>query len=101
MSRRLYVGNLNYRTTADTLGYMFAEYGNVMDVVIIEGKGFGFIEMETDEDAARAREGLNGTELDGRTIRVDEARPRPDRQSGGGGRGGYRDREGGRDRDRW
>lgn len=103
MSRRLYVGNLNYRTTADALGYMFAEYGNVMDVVIIEGKGFGFIEMETDEDATRAREGLNGTELDGRTIRVDEARPRPDRQGGGGGRGGFRDRDGGggRDRDRW
>lgn len=96
MGRRLYVGNLNYRTTADTLGYMFAEYGNVMDVVIIEGKGFGFVEMETDEDAARAREGLNGAEVDGRTIRVDEARPRPDRQ--GGGRGGFRNREG---RDRW
>jgi len=97
MGRRLYVGNLNYRTTADTLGYLFAEYGNVMDVVIIEGKGFGFIEMETDEDAARAREGLNGTELDGRTIRVDEARPRPDRRSGGG-RGGYHEGGG---RDRW
>lgn len=100
MGRRLYVGNLNYRTTADTLGYMFAEYGNVMDVVIIEGKGFGFVEMETDEDAARAREGLNGAEVDGRTIRVDEARPRPDRQGGGGGRGGFRNRNG-RDRERW
>ncbi|MBM3215879.1 RNA-binding protein [Candidatus Poribacteria bacterium] len=84
MGKRLYVGNLNYQTTADTLGHAFAEHGNVMDVTVIEGKGFGFVEMETDEDAAKAREGLNGTELDSRTIRVDEARPRPERGSGGG-----------------
>ncbi|MBM3215878.1 RNA-binding protein [Candidatus Poribacteria bacterium] len=95
MGKRLYVGNLNYRTTEDVLGHTFALYGNVMDVTVIEGKGFGFVEMETDEDAAKAREELNGTELEGRTIRVDEARPRPERGSRMGGFGGYDSR------DRW
>jgi RNA recognition motif-containing protein len=101
----LYVGNLNYRTTEDALGHAFAEFGNVMDVTIIEGKGFGFVEMETDEGATKARESLNGAELDGRTIRVDEARPRPERNDRGGRGGGYggdRGDRGGRDRgSRW
>ncbi|MBM3215877.1 RNA-binding protein [Candidatus Poribacteria bacterium] len=108
MGRRLYVGNLNYRTTEDVLGHAFAEFGNVMDVTVIEGKGFGFVEMETDEDATKAREGLNGSELDGRTIRVDEARPRPERGAGGprggggyGGGGGFGGGGRGGGRDRW
>lgn len=96
MGKRLYVGNLNYRTTEDSLGQTFAEFGNVMSVTIIEGKGFGFVEMETDEAANEARNALNGAEIDGRTIRVDEARPRPEGGGGGGGRGGYGGGGGGR-----
>jgi RNA recognition motif-containing protein len=92
MGKRLYVGNLNYRTTEDVLGESFAEFGNVMEVTIIEGKGFAFVEMESEEDALRARDALNGAQLDGRTIRVDEARPRPAREPRGMGRDFRRER---------
>jgi len=91
MSKRLYVGNLNYRTMADTLRDLFAEHGTVVDTTIIEGKGFGFVEMESEEEAGRAKEALNGTEVDGRELRVEDAKPRPER---GGGFGGERN-------DRW
>ena len=94
MANRLYVGNLNYRTTEDTLGNIFAEYGDVVEVTIIEGKGFGFVEFESEDDAKEAIENLNGEEVDGRRIRVDVAKSRP--QRGGGGGGGYND-----DRDSW
>lgn len=71
----LYVGNLNYQTTEDELRETFSAYGNVLSVRIIGRRGFGFVEMESIEAAERAKDGLNGTELGGRTIRVDEARP--------------------------
>lgn len=87
MAKRLYVGNLNYRTTEDTLGDIFSEYGDVVEVTIIEGKGFGFVEFESEEDAKEAIENLNGEEVDGRRIRVDVARSRPQRSGGGGFRG--------------
>ena len=97
MGKRLYIGNLNYRTTEDVLEEVFSEYGSVVETTIIEGKGFGFIEMDSDESAEAAREAANGVELDGRPLRVEEARPRPERGNDGGGGGGFR-----RDRDeRW
>ncbi|MCD6133246.1 MAG: RNA-binding protein [Deltaproteobacteria bacterium] len=76
---KLYVGNLNYRTTEDTVRGTFAQYGNVVSVRVFEGKGFGFVEMGTVEEAEAAKEALNGTDLEGRNIRVDEARPRQER----------------------
>ncbi len=74
-TNKLYVGNLSYRTTEDELREAFSAYGNVLSVRIIEGRGFGFVEMESIEAAERAKDGLNETELGGRTIRVDEAQP--------------------------
>lgn len=90
---KLYVGNLNYSTNEESLKELFSSYGNVISVNIISGRGFGFVEMETPEAAAAAKDALNGTELDGRTIKVDDARPRRDsnrRNFRGGKRGGFR-----------
>ncbi|MBT5537196.1 RNA-binding protein [Candidatus Poribacteria bacterium] len=95
MAKRLYVGNLNYQTTADGLTSVFEEYGEVSDVTVIEGKGFAFVEFTDDDSAAKAIEGLNGVDVDGREIRVDVANPRPARGGGGGGGGGYRGGGGG------
>ena len=75
MAKKLYVGNLSYQTTEDELREAFSAYGNDLSVRIIGRKGFGFVEMESIEAAERAKDGLNETELGGRTIRVDEARP--------------------------
>jgi RNA recognition motif-containing protein len=96
---RLYVGNLNYSVNNDQLKELFAAYGEVKSINIIEGKGFGFVEMGSPAEAEAAREALNGSDFNGRTLRIDEARPpkaRDDR-GGGGGRGGDRggDRRGG------
>ncbi len=77
---RLYVGNLNYSVTNDELGELFSEYGEVKNVNIIEGKGFGFIEMGSANEAENAKEGLNGQEFKGRTLKIDEARPRRERR---------------------
>ena len=97
MAKRLYVGNLNYQTTDAGLREVFGECGEVTDVTVIEGKGFGFIEFSDDASADKAIETLNGVEVDGREIRVDVANPRPERggggggyRGGGGGGGGYR-----------
>lgn len=85
MAKKIYVGNLNYNTTQDQLGELFAQYGDVQDVAIIydrytnQSKGFGFIEMEDDNAATAAISALNGKELDGRALRVNEARERPPR----------------------
>ena len=98
MAKRLYVGNLNYGTTDSTLRDLFAAYGNVTEVTVIEGKGFGFVEYETDDAAQEAINNLNETEVDGRDIRVDVAHERPQRGGGGGGGGG---RGGGGYNDRW
>ncbi len=93
---KLYVGNLNYSVTSDQLKELFGGYGDVKSVNIIEGKGFGFVEMGNPSEAEAAREALNGSDFNGRTMKVDEARPpkeRGDRDRGGdrrGGGGGYR-----------
>ena len=100
MSKKIYVGNLSYHTTESDLSNLFEQVGAVESVNIItdrdsgRSKGFGFVEMG-DEDAEKAIAQFNGQELDGRTLTVNEARPRPERSSGGrggygGGRGGGR-----------
>ena len=89
--KKLYVGNLNYQATNDDLQALFAEYGQVESVRIIEGKGFGFVEMSNSSEAEQAQEALNNTSFMGRTIKVDEARPpKKDRRPGGGQRQGGR-----------
>ena len=75
-SSNLYVGNLNYTVTNNQLEELFSEYGEIKRVNIIEGKGFGFVEMSTPEEAEKAKDALNGQDFEGRTMRVDEARPR-------------------------
>lgn len=101
MGKKLYVGSLSYNTTDDGLKEAFAQAGAVESAQIItdrmsgRSKGFGFVEMSTDEEAAAAIEMWNGKELDGRTLVVNEARPMGDRPPrtgggfGGGSRGGF------------
>lgn len=72
---KLYVGNLNYTVTGEQLKDLFSEHGSVKDVNVVEGRGFGFIEMSSADEAEKAREALNGTDYEGRTLRIDEARP--------------------------
>jgi len=94
MGKRLYVGNLSYGVTSEALGQLFAAHGKVDSAEVIidrmtgRGKGFGFVEMSTDQEAAAAVEALNGQVLEGRPMTVNEARPREPRQGGGGGFGG-------------
>ncbi len=94
MGKKLYVGNLSYDTTNDSLQELFEAYGTVQSAQIImdrdtgRSKGFGFVEMGSDQEAQAAINGLNGKEAGGRSLTVNEARPREDR-GGGGGRGGY------------
>jgi len=98
MSKRIYVGNLSYQTTEDDISNLFGQIGEVESANIItdrdtgRSKGFGFVEMGN-EDADKAIAQLNGSELNGRSITVNEARPREDR---GGNRGGGYGRGGGR-----
>lgn len=86
MGNRLYVGNLSYSMTEEELEALFAEVGQVTDAVIIfdrdsgRSKGFGFVEMVDESVAMTALEQINGTEVDGRTIKVAEANPRPTRR---------------------
>jgi RNA recognition motif-containing protein len=111
MAKKLYVGNLSYQMTEEALRDIFAPKGEVLSAKIItdaatgRSKGFGFVEMASDEDADKAIAELNGTTVQDRAINVSEARPQRERGSrpgGGGGRGGQRgfDR-GGRGRDNW
>jgi RNA recognition motif-containing protein len=85
MSKNLYVGNLNYDTTEDTLRSLFAEHGEIESVKVItdrytgRSRGFGFVEMATEEGAQAAISALNGQTVDNRQLRVDLAKPRPDR----------------------
>ncbi|MFN7960347.1 MAG: RNA-binding protein [Thermoanaerobaculia bacterium] len=87
MSKRIYVGNLPYRTTADDLRRIFEDYGTVLSVNLVndretgQPRGFGFVEMN-DAEADAAVEALNNTMVGGRSIKVNEARPRPERRSG-------------------
>ncbi len=86
---RIYVGNLSYSTNEEGLRTKFSEFGEVEEAKVISdydtgrSRGFGFVTMPNDEEANAAIEALNGTELDGRTLKVNEARPRGER---GGGR---------------
>ena len=107
MTKKLYVGGLSYDTTEETLKEFFSQAGTVESATIItdkmsgRSKGFGFVEMSNEDEAQKAIKTLNGKELDGRTITVDEARPRESRsRSGGFNRGGrgFGGRGGGRRR---
>ena len=89
---KLFVGNLTYSVTSQELADLFSGHGSVVEAKVIEGKGFGFVEMSTKEEADAAKEALNGTEFAGRTLNVDMARPprsRDDRGPRGGGYGRY------------
>src|SRR5947209_1174003 len=94
MGRKLYVGNLTYGVTDSTLEQMFQPFGTVQSAQVImdrdtgRSKGFGFVEMGSDQEAQAAIAALSGKEVDGRQLTVNEAKPREDR-GGGGGRGGY------------
>jgi RNA recognition motif-containing protein len=97
MSAKLYVGNLSFDTTTEDLEKMFGASGTVQSTNIIEdrdtgrSRGFAFVEMSNDEEAQNAITALNGKEIDGRALLVNEAKPRENRggSGGGGGRGGY------------
>ncbi len=99
MATKLFVGKLSYDTTDDSLRAAFAQFGTVVSAQVImdrdsgRSKGFGFVEMENQEEAQTAISTLDGKELDGRMIAVSVARPREDRSSGGNGfRGGFQRR---------
>ena len=93
MGKKLYVGNLTYGVTDSQLEQMFAPHGTVQSAQVImdrdtgRSKGFGFVEMGSDQEAKAAIAALNGKEVDGRALTVNEAKPREDRGGGGGGRG--------------
>lgn len=98
MAKKLYVGNLSYETTESDLQGMFEEFGSVQSAQVImdresgRSKGFAFVEMGSDQEAQAAINALNGKDMDGRPLTVNEAKPREDRggrSGGGGGRGGY------------
>jgi RNA recognition motif-containing protein len=72
---KLYVGNLKYSVTNDQLKELFSAHGEVKSVNIIEGKGFGFVEMSSPEEAEKAKDTLNNTDFEGRPLKIDEARP--------------------------
>ena len=101
----IYVGNLSRQTTEDDLRKAFEAFGQVESANIIkdkftaESRGFGFVQMPSKQEAQKAIEQMNGTDLGGRAINVNEARPRTERRGGGGGRGGGRG--GGGDRRRY
>ena len=93
---KIYVGNISFDSTEDTIRDAFAEHGDVAEVAVITDRdtgrprGFAFVTMPDDGAARNAIEALNGKELDGRTLNVNEAKPRTDnRGGGGGGRGGW------------
>jgi RNA recognition motif-containing protein len=95
VGKKLYVGNLSYNVTSSELEALFAAHGTVQSAQVIEdrdsgrSKGFGFVEMGSDEEAQAAIKALNGQEHSGRPLTVNEARPREERGGGRGGRGGY------------
>lgn len=105
MAIKLYVGNLSFQTTSEDLQQLFSQAGTVESASVVEdrdtgrSRGFGFVEMASKEDGEKAIEQFNGTDLAGRNLTVNEARPREDRGGrgggGGGGRGGYGGNRGG------
>ena len=111
MGSKIYVGGLPYSATEQQLSDLFAAHGSVASARIItdkftgQSRGFGFVEMSSDSEAQAAITALNGSEMGGRTLTVNEARPQEPRTGGGGGRGGFggggaRAGSGGK-RDRW
>jgi len=100
--KNIFVGNLNFGATEDAVRSLFEAYGTVEKVNLItdrdtgQARGFGFVEMSVNADADRAIAELNGRELDGRALNVNEARPKTDRGGSGGGGGGGR-----RNNNRW
>jgi RNA recognition motif-containing protein len=108
MPSKLYVGNLAYAVTNSDLEELFSQVGQVQSAAVItdkysgQSKGFGFVEMATSEEASKAIQQFNDTELKGRNIKVNEAKPRESSFGGGGGGGGRgRSGGGGGGRDRW
>ena len=104
MSMKLYVGNLAFQTNSQELQELFAQSGTVQSATIIEdretgrSRGFGFVEMSSKEEGAAAIAQFNGKEINGRALNVNEAKPRENRNFGGGGRGnGGARNSGGRD----
>jgi RNA recognition motif-containing protein len=102
MAMKLYVGNLSFQTSSEDLQQLFAQAGTVESATVVEdrdtgrSRGFGFVEMASKEEGEKAIEQFNGTDLAGRNLTVNEARPREDRGGGGGGgRGGYGGNRGG------
>jgi cold-inducible RNA-binding protein len=98
MSMKLYVGNLSFQTSSNDLQELFSQAGTVESASVVEdrdtgrSRGFGFVEMATKEEGEAAISQLNGKEVDGRSLNVNEAKPREDRggsRGGGGGRGGF------------
>ncbi len=106
MSKKLYVGGLPYSVDEDRLEELFSAHGDVESAKVItdrmtgRSRGFGFVEMES-ADAQKAMDALNGTDLEGRTLTVNEAKPRENRSGGFGGGGGGGGYGGGGGRDRW
>jgi len=106
--KNIFVGNLDFNTSEDELRQLFEAYGQVDRVAIMtdrdtgRSRGFGFVEMSSSEDGEKAIAALNGSQVGGRTLNVNEARPKPERTGGGGGGGGRgRERSGGGGRNRW
>jgi RNA recognition motif-containing protein len=108
--KNIFVGNLNFNTSEDEIRRLFESYGQVDRVSILtdrdtgRSRGFGFVEMSNPEEGDKAIAALNGSQIGGRTINVNEARPKSDRGFGGDGGGGRRrggDRDGGGRRERW
>ena len=108
--KKLYVGGLPYAVNEDQLRELFSEHGTVESATVISdrmtgrSKGFGFVEMSNQEEAQTAMDKLNNTQLEGRSVTVNEAKPREPRGAGGGGRGGFGGGGGGgggRGGDRW
>jgi cold-inducible RNA-binding protein len=95
-STKLYVGNVDYNVTENDLQDAFAAYGTVVEANLMidrasgRPRGFAFVTMSSPEEAQKAVEGLNGRDLKGRSLTVNEARPKPERTGGGGGGGGPR-----------
>ncbi len=102
--KNLFVGNMSFQTTEDELRSLFEPYGEITRIQVMtdrdtgQARGFAFVELADDDEAAKAITELNGKELDGRALNVNEARPKPERSGprgggGGRGRGGYQPRE--------